>query len=470
MSALEPAVTEWIEAVTRGRLTSATQVTAGGRLGYFVDAERDGDVLELFLQRGRTGRGAGGSFLDLAREAEVYRALAPLGIPVPAVRGVDPEHNVLLVDRVRGTTWFQEPGDPEEARSVAQDFVGHLATWHAVPARKLDLPSFGPIRSIVVHQREQVAAIRDAFEAHDRVQPIDALSWLMLDVLENRLPEHDGEPVLVQGDTGPGNLLYLDGKVSAIVDWELAHVGDPMDDIAWLSWRAIQHGFPEFPDRMREYEKASGIDVDPARVAYYRVNAVARLGPMFGTADMGDREAMRAAMRRTSQGIDAAVDRAADGSAMLMSMLHRRMRLETLAATIGIELPGREVDGEDEPLEHAELYDAVLAQLKGVVARVEDRAASALAKGAARNVKYLKEVDRNGRRFAARELDDIGELLGSPQRSLAEARPALADAARSGAVAVEDYLLYHWRRMVHDDHLLRTASGRLYERSWPELV
>ena len=40
-----------------------------------------------------------------------------------------------------------------------------------------------------------------------------------------------------QGDTGPGNFLYGDGRVKAILDFELAHWGDPMDDIAWLSWR-----------------------------------------------------------------------------------------------------------------------------------------------------------------------------------------------------------------------------------------
>ena len=57
--------------------------------------------------------------------------------------------------------------------------------------------------------------------------------------------------------------MYVGDRVTAIVDWELAHVGDPMDDIAWLSWRATQQGWPDFPARLREYEAASGIEVDP---------------------------------------------------------------------------------------------------------------------------------------------------------------------------------------------------------------
>lgn len=472
MSDVAPELVDWIASVTGGTVRSVQLVSAGGRLGYAVDVERDGEEVGLFMQRGRSAHDTVGSFLDLQREAEISRAVRGLGVPVPEVLAVDNDLNAILVTRMPGGGWFQQPRDPEEATAVARDFVRHLATWHGVPARELDLPSFAPIRTIAEHQREQVADIRAEFEAQDRQSPIDALSRLVLDVLEQRMPDHDGEPVLLQGDTGPGNLLHAGGEVTAVLDWELAHVGDPMDDIAWLSWRATQHGFPDFPERMREYEAASGHAVDPARVAYYRVNAVARLGPRFGTADMATGATFGIAMASAlaGGGTDAAVDRNADGSWTVMSMLHRRMRLQAIAAAIGLELPGREVEGEDDALPHHALFDVVLGQLGQVVARSDDRGVAALAKGAARNVKYLQELDRNGRRFAARELDDIGSLLGSPCSSLDEARPALAAAALEGRVPVEDYLLYHWRRMVHDDHLLRTASGALHERSWPSVT
>ena len=470
MRELEPAITSWIDEVTGGRVTGVQLVTAGGRLGYAVDVDRGGETAELFLQRGRAGLSAFGSFLDLEREAEVLRALHPLGVPVPRVWAADNGRNALLVDRMPGRGWFQMPRDLDEARAIARDFVGHLARWHRTPARELDLPGFAPIRTIADHQRLQVADIRTAFETQDRAEPIDALAWLMLDILENRMPDHDGEPVLLQGDTGPGNILYADGRVTAVIDWELAHVGDPMDDIAWLSWRATQHGFPEFPDRMREYEAASGHTVSAERVAYYQVNAVARLGPLFGTADMGRHGDHGAAGSMRPGGADAAIDRNADGSWVVMSMLHRRMRLQAIADAIGLELPARGIAHESEPMQHAVLFDVVLGQLRSIVERTDDRAVSAEAKGAARNVKYLKELDRNGRHFAARELDDIGELLGSPQKELTDARAELAAAAREGMVATDDYLLYHWRRMAHDDHLLRTASGALYDRTWPSVV
>lgn len=468
MADLDDATRAWVEDQVGGAVTSVQQVPAGGRVGYAIDATAgDGSSVGLFLQRG--GRGGLGSFSGFAREAEVYRALEPLGIPIPHVWGVDEERDVFLVDRAAGRTWMQPPRDPAEAEAVARDFMQHLARWHAAGARALELPSFGPVRTIREHQQDQLAGIVALYEAEDARRPVDALATAALAHLQEQLPAIDLEPVLVQGDTGPGNLMYEDGRVTAIIDWELAHLGDPMDDIAWLSWRATQHSWPDFPTRLREYEAASGIAVDPDRVRYYRLNACLRLGPRFGLPDMGDRTV--GLDGGLVSGGDAGTDRAADGSAMIMAMLHRRMRLVAQADAMGIELPGRDVeDVEPESAAHAHLYDVVVHQLRGIVDRVDDRAAAALAKAAARQVKYLKEIDLHGARFDEQERADIRSLLGTASDSRDADRAALAEAARTGKVPLEDYLRYHWRRLVREDFLMRTAAGSLYERGWPALA
>jgi aminoglycoside phosphotransferase (APT) family kinase protein len=467
MNDLDASVTAWIERVADGEVVEAAQVSGGGRIGFTVDVMApDGTTRALFLQRG--GRGGVGSFMGFAREAEVYRALEPLGIPIPHVWDVDEELDVFLVDRAPGHTWFQSPRDPAIALAVAQDFMRHLATWHSAGARRLDLPAFGPVRSVRDHQRDQLAGIEAEFAREDRSRPIDLLARVQLEHLINHVPEYDDEPVLVQGDTGPGNLMYEGDRVTAVVDWELAHFGDPMDDIAWLSWRATQHGWPDFPARLREYAVLSGIEIDPVRVRYYRLNACARLGPRFGLADMGEQS--QRVLREPAEATDAAVDRTADGSGLIMNMLHRRMRLTAQADAMGIELPGREVGDEAEPRPHAALFANVLVQLKGIVDRTDDHAVSSLAKGAARQVKYLKEIDRNGQLFEERELDDLGRLLGRLPKSMDEGRARVAEAARDGKVAFEDYLLYHWARLTRDDWMMRQSSGAMYERGWPALV
>lgn len=461
MRELSDDIRAWIvEATAGGTIETVAPMGGGGRTGFGIDVAADGQDLELYLQVGRPE--GTGSFLPIAREAEVMRALEPLGIPIPHVWAVDPERGLLLVDRVRGTTWFQAPRDPEEQVSVAQDFIRHLSTWHRADAAQLDLPSFAPVRSIREHQQDQVAEIRAAFEAEDATDPIDALARLELDLLERHLPDDDRQPVLVQGDTGPGNFMYADGKVTAVIDWELAHLGDPMDDIAWLSWRATQHGFPDFPTRLREYEHLSGITVDPQRVYYYRVNAIARLGPRFGLAPM-------TGSGGPLSGIEPGNERSADGSWFIMSMLHRRMVLTALADLIGMPVPDRAIADEAEPAPHNSMYDGLLGNLSAIVPRIEDQSAARVVKGVARHLKYLKEVDRNGQLFVDQELADINRLLGSSYSTLHEARPALAEAARDEKVAIEDYLTYHFARMHRDDWLMREASGAIFERGWPDL-
>lgn len=461
MADLSDQILDWIASVTGGAVSEAKLVSTGGRNGYRVDVRRGDEQLALFLQRGRPP--GTGSFVPLSREAEVMRALESIGIKVPHVWGVSEADNTVLLDRLDGTVWFQEPADPAQQVSIAQDFIANIARWHATPAAELPLPSYQPILSAKAHQQSQLKGIRQIFEEADAESPIDALSIKTLDYLETQVPDYDGPAVLCQGDTGPGNFMYRDGQVAGIIDWELAHVGDPMDDIAWLSWRSTQHGFPDFPARMREYEQLSGIKVDPARVSYYRVNACARLGPWFGLADMG-----QAAAYRRENGED--TDRSADGSQMIMSMLHRRMRLVALGDALGMDLPSRYVTEEAAPHDHAGMYDNILRQLQVMVPRIEDRQASSLAKGVARQVKYLKEVDRNFVSFEHQELAEIAALLGRTVATTAEGRPALAAAARDGKVSFEAYFLYHWNRMVRDDHMMREASGKIFQRSWPALV
>ena len=467
MGDIDPEIQAWIEAAAEGELVAIEQIPAGGRTGYRVGVKAaDGTERKLFLQRG--SRAGVGAFIGFTREAEVYRALEPLGIPIPHVWGVDEAQDFFLVDRAEGQAWFQAPRDPAVALAVAQDFMRQLATWHRAGADSLELPTFGPVKTVREHQLDQLRDIKASFEAEDARSPIDPLARAQLDHLLEHVPDFDGAPVLVQGDTGPGNFLYMGEEVTAIIDWELAHLGDPMDDIAWLSWRSTQHGWPDFPARLREYEAVSGIAVDPSRVYYYRLNACARLGPGFGLADMGQQAAQR---RAAAAGrVDAAVDRTADGSGFIMNMLHRRMRLTAQADAMGLELPGREVGAEAEAGEHAYLYDVVLDQLKGIVDRVDDRVAASLAKGAARQVKYLKEIDRNGARFETHEIADLERLLGSSPSSLGEGRADLAEAVRNEKVAIEDYMLYHWNRLIRDDWLMRPSSGAMYDRGWPALT
>jgi aminoglycoside phosphotransferase (APT) family kinase protein len=455
--ALPDDIVSWIEDETGGRVAATNRVPGGAsREAWFVDVDRDGVTDPLFLRYSRATPPADTAFLPLRVEAEVFMALQDTDVTVPRTLAVHPEHEAMLSERISGENWFYRIQDPDEQVRVAQDFIRNLAALHRLDARKLVLPSFGPVKAVREHALDEITNMRR--RATTPSGDIDPLVSLCLDWLERNVPSYDGPAVLVQGDTGPGNFMYENGKVTAVVDWELAHFGDPMDDIAWLSLRTVQDTFTHFPDRLREYEELSGNTIDPQRVWYYRLFAETRLTSNSAGAGAMD------SVPRDGQPVARDI-----GNGIIYGMLHRRLAIEALANAIGFELPPADLPDEPPAEPWHAYYDATLQNLQVIVPRIEDRLASQWAKGVARVVKYLKELDRSGRAFENAELADLAALLGHRVESLREARRELARAAREGAVTDEDYVRYLWRQVQRDDYLMRTASGALRERTWPPL-
>ena len=75
--------------------------------------------------------------------------------------------------------------------------------------------------------------------------------------LRRNVPRKPVRPVLCQGDTGPGNLLFHEGRVSALVDFELAHLADPMTDLACIRSRDLYTPLGRFPERLARYAELS---------------------------------------------------------------------------------------------------------------------------------------------------------------------------------------------------------------------
>jgi hypothetical protein len=282
-----------------------------------------------------------------------------------------------------------------------------------------------------------------------------SLRWL-----RSHIPDYDGPPVLVQGDTGPGNFMYLGGGVTAVVDWELAHLGDPMDDIAWLSLRATQEPLPDFPARLHEYEELSGNPIDDARVRYYRVMAETKLQVM---SHRGPRGGGDASDNGDGGGNDV-------GNGFIYQVLHRRLWLEALASANGLELVPAEEPQARGPRDSDWMYDAVLTQLRDVIVpRTTDPLAHTRGKGVARMVKYLARVDTYGPYYEECELQDLATLLGWRADSVLHGRVDAAAAVAAGAVSEQDYILTLWRRIARETELARPSMGVLADRHWPSL-
>jgi aminoglycoside phosphotransferase (APT) family kinase protein len=450
----------WMEEIGGGRVALAERMPGGGRKeAWFIDLEDDaGAVTSLFLRYDRSDPARTKDPWTLHREATVYLALQDGPVPVPRVLGVHPVHQAMLSERVEGGNWFSRITDPSEEESTARNFMTILAALHGIDASALDLPLFPTVGSV----REAVLTELDEWDgvlAARGGMPDPALAF-SLRWLRDHIPSYDGRPVLVQGDTGPGNFMYLDGRVTAVVDWELAHRGDPMDDIAWLSLRATQEPFTDFPTRLREYEALSGNLVDEARVRYYQVMAETKLQVMGHRGPADGNDALAGA---EGGGGDV-------GNGFIYQVLHRRLWLEALAAAIGLELAPVEPPQARSSRDNDWMYDAVLAQLRDVIVpRTTDPLAAARGKGIARIIKYLARVDTYGAYYEECELRDLETLLGRRPDSVGRGRAEAAERVAAGDASEEDYVLTLWRRVARETEFARPSMGVLADRHWPLL-
>jgi aminoglycoside phosphotransferase (APT) family kinase protein len=110
----------------------------------------------------------------------------------------------------------------------------------------------------------------------DLAQPHPVLELVRNWLVDTR-PEQ-GARTLVHGDFRLGNLIVGADGLRAVIDWELAHLGDPMEDLGWLCVKAWRFGaappvagLGEYDELFTAYESAGGVAVDPVVVHWWEV-------------------------------------------------------------------------------------------------------------------------------------------------------------------------------------------------------
>ena len=309
-----------LERVVRARIPGATGVANLRRLSggasqetWSFDATTAGAPEPLILRRrpaGLHGPSQSGMAIALETEAQLVDLAAKSGVPVAQVRAVLTPADALgsgyLMQRLDGETIPRRilrddafaPVRPRLARQCGEI----LARIHAIP--KGGLPELALAPAPV--QLDQYRALYDAYDQPHPVFEL-ALRWLA---------ERAQDPprvTLVHGDFRNGNLLIDREGVRGVLDWELAHTGDPMEDLGWIcvsSWRFGEidrpvGGFGAREDLFTGYEAAGGGAVDPSRVRTWQVLGTLKWGIMCMTMyaifeSGGDRSVERAAIGRRS--------------------------------------------------------------------------------------------------------------------------------------------------------------------------
>ena len=260
-------VVRWIEAGPGGPIV-ALERNASRREGWVVTVARPEGPLECFL---RLDRDHG---VDVTiKEAKVVEALAGHGIPVPGLFGYDEGLRAALYERVPGRPDLNN-ADPAEQRSVFEHFMEILGAWHSLDAGQLGLGDRLPWPE----DAYQAAMLEvDKVEAESRSGELgEPLVTFATEWLRRHVPADLDRVVLLQGDTGPANFLFADGRVTAVIDWEWAHFGDPMEDLGNVAYRNMFHPSGNLAELLPLYTRAGGPPLDYERIMYFRVQQSVR--------------------------------------------------------------------------------------------------------------------------------------------------------------------------------------------------
>ncbi|MBI5322848.1 phosphotransferase family protein [Bradyrhizobium sp.] len=242
------------------------------------------------LRRAPPGYGASPSpsrAAGLDAEAVLMQLAHDSGLPSPRVLHVLKAEEGLgrgfIMVRVEGETIARKILRDDEfakARPILARQLGRVAAGiHALPGAKLP-----KLRSMT--STTEIADLAREYRSTNWPRPVFelALRWLA---------DHDPGPsreiTLVHGDFRHGNFIIGPDGVRAVLDWELAHFGDPMEDLGWIcvnSWRFGGIDKPVGGLGMREdmfagYEE-TGRKVDPDRVMFWEVMGTLRWGIMCG--------------------------------------------------------------------------------------------------------------------------------------------------------------------------------------------
>lgn len=229
------------------------------------------------------------------REAQVLRAMKGV-VPVPDVLYVDADGTHLGLPGLVTSFVSGVAKPPQGAASVsglrtdfdeswrsrlAPAFIDNIVAIHGLDYRAADLPDFAvPDADHLQAARRQVDWWSLVWQ-DDLVDdfPVMAIaeSWM-----RENLPQCS-DPVLVHGDFRTGNYLFDPdkGNVTAVLDWELAHIGDFHEDLAWNLQPIFANRGEDGIDRvsslfqrdefLESYERASGRKVDPRVLDFYDI-------------------------------------------------------------------------------------------------------------------------------------------------------------------------------------------------------
>ena len=214
---------------------------------------------------------------DMGREYRVITALRDTSVPVPLTYALCTDPDVIgapfyVMSDVDGVAYRTADQivvlGPTRIRAIAERLIATLALLHTVPPAEVGLADFGRPEGFLARQVRRWKKQLDA----SRSRPIAGIDELYALLAAN--PPDGTPPAIVHGDYRLDNVLVgSDDKIAAVVDWEMATLGDPLTDVGLLivyqtmerlgdgPMASAAPGYPAVPEVLAQYAAGSGRDL-----------------------------------------------------------------------------------------------------------------------------------------------------------------------------------------------------------------
>jgi aminoglycoside phosphotransferase (APT) family kinase protein len=271
MNKLSSNVSLWAASLIGSAIASTEELTGGASRTSIIITAASGK--KYFLRMDLGNGPLSGTRYSLAREYSVLEFLQDKDVPVPGMLGYSAEHDAILMDFVPGYTSYERTSSPEEEAVLQRDLIASIVQLQKLDASQLKAlgASGAPLGEAI---RQDLAEWAELYNR--QVDPRDPLLDFALNWLDGNIPDAEIQPVIVHGDIGPGNFLIAEGRVRALIDWEMVRIGHPLEDLACIIARGLGGDFGDVRDHIACYEKLTGTTVDPAKLDYALVLVITR--------------------------------------------------------------------------------------------------------------------------------------------------------------------------------------------------
>ena len=251
----------------RDEVRSVTTIHGGySKRTVLIDGSVDGVDQEFVLRQAPVGLSA----RSLAPEFALLESLAKTDVPAPRPLWIEPQDNVLggpfiATRRAPGSNIGDVWGSAGASEQTCRDVAEHYAHLHQVPTAGL----VTPVSPRVSAQQLATVITKQEKTLHQRGIPMRPLLAALLEWLRRNLPDAPARPALLHGDAAFSNLLVTGGRVTAIVDWEAAHLGNPAEELAYL--RPSVTPVLDWDAFIDHYVLHGGMKPDPGAMQFFTV-------------------------------------------------------------------------------------------------------------------------------------------------------------------------------------------------------